>query len=475
LPPDPKEFEMPQNWWEMYPEVVPSPAARPRLLPGAGGAMPGPAIVPQAGLPYAAIDPFQAPPNAFDPSYFAGDASLGGPSSQPLFSGDAGAPAIDRSTAIQHAAAAIQRGANPEAVFARLHAMGNADLDPPSPFSDLIPDGGRAMTMAGASTMAMPAEAQPITRDQGDFEEAPDLAGIPQQYRGNLRGRSDPTLAPQKADGFSKYFQSKAGSQVSEPAGELGRRVPALLAGAPTIVAGSEPKPPRPRGLSNDMIVSSPRTGGPRDLVPPRRSFSVTTHNSGGGLNGYGYSPQNGDAQLLARAIYSESGIAPEDMLAIGWSIVNRVGFRNNRRLSFGATLPDVVYQRVARGRHAYSFLDDGGSAAWLRSANPANIPDPAVWARAVAIANAILSRRASDPSGGAHYFFASPTYVPGDRNNPPPSDFPAMLRDYHYAPTPYQSASTHRDPHGRLVRNYFFRENPEKLWAPAPPRRGLN
>jgi hypothetical protein len=52
-------------------------------------------------------------------------------------------------------------------------------------------------------------------------------------------------------------------------------------------------------------------------------------------------------------------------MPAIGWSIINRVGFRNGSRLPFGATLADVVNQRAANGLYQYSFLNNGGSQAW--------------------------------------------------------------------------------------------------------------
>jgi hypothetical protein len=207
--------------------------------------------------------------------------------------------------------------------------------------------------------------------------------------------------------------------------------------------------------------------------VQPHRSYSVPVHRPGGGLNGYGYAPQPADAQLLARLIYAESGITPGDMPAIGWAAVNRVGFPHNAGPAFGSTLSQVVYQPARHGRYQYSFLNDGGSPEWHDSADPSNIPAAgrAKWARAVAVANAILSGRVPDPSGGAQYFFASPDYVPG-RYDTARWGFPPMLQGHRIAPTPYQSTSTARD-HGRLTRNYFFRENPEKLWLPDPPRRG--
>jgi len=412
------------------------------------------------------------------------------PADQPLFARDSisgrydlnrgaaaeasggGAPAsFDRASAIQYAADAIQRGADPDAVRARLHEMGHTDLDPPSPFSDLIPPAGQAPGMIGVPSAAMPVE-RPTTQDQRGLERSSYPAVSPQQYRGNLQLRSDPSVGPQKADDSFKHFQLKTGSQLRDPASALGRGIPALVAGAPGIVVGGDTKPPRPRGLPNNVIVSSPRTGGPRDRLPPRHSYSVQPYHLGGGLNGNGYTPQNEDAQLLARAIYAESGITPEDMPAIGWAIVNRVGFRNgSQHPSYGATLSEVVHQRLRNGHYAYSFLDDGGSAAWRRSANPSTIPDPAVWAQAVAAANRILSGRIPDPTGGAQHYFSSSEYDPLTRQHAK-GDFEAMLRESHYIPSPYQSRSTATDD-GRPHRNYLFIENPFKLWDPPQARPG--
>jgi hypothetical protein len=522
-----KKNMMPQNWWEMFPEVQPSPAARPRSLAGPGSVMPDQAM----RSPYGGPGQDHAPPGAFDSSYFSGDARLessrGLPpppgQGQPSFAGKDGAPEMDRDAAIQLAALAIQRGADPSAVRARLGRMGfgDADLDPPEPFADLAPDARQMRAMMGGTGVAPQSTIQgPQSRpaqqsmlEGYDSNGATDDAATPAQA---LRDASylqapqrllNPDRPPLDQKGAFADLQPGLGAQLY-PAAYVQDHLESLqdraiadqmarqrggdrenlyraMHNLPPLPRPTPPSPPRasnavdpgerksPHPMSRpdvDVTFSSPRRGGPRTPVPSR-SYSVRPYHLGGGLNGYGYNPRPGDAQLLARLIYSESGITPEDMLAIGWAAVNRVGFRNHGRLAFGTNLADVVSQRAANGRYAYSFLNDGGSEAWRRSANPSSIPDPAVWARAVATANAILSRRASDPSGGAQYFFASPTYVPGDRSNPPPSDFPTMLRNYHYVPTPYQSASTHRDRQGRLVRNYFFRENPEKLWAPQTAR----
>jgi spore germination cell wall hydrolase CwlJ-like protein len=243
---------------------------------------------------------------------------------------------------------------------------------------------------------------------------------------------------------------------------------------APVIQSGGDPKLNPPRPGRHHAQFSAPHTGGPANPAHPNHSYSVPAgpDQRGRGLNGYGYTPQPGDEYLLARLIYAESGVTPGDMPAIGWAAINRVGFPHNAGPAFGSTLSQVVYQPARHGRYQYSFLNDGGSPEWHDSTDPANIPAAgrAKWARAVAVANAILAGRVPDPSGGAQYFFASPDYDGTPRTARP--GFPPMLLGHRIAPTPYQSTSTARD-HGRPTRNYFFRENPEKLWLPDPPPRG--
>jgi hypothetical protein len=204
---------MAQNWWEMYPEIQPSPARRPSPLPGPGGAMRGPATAPQAGFPNAATDPFQGPPSAFDAGYFAGDADLSPVKIQP-FARDDGAPPMDRGVAIQQAAAAIQRGADPDAVHARLIQMGQGDQEPPGPFSDLMP--GRRPGTIGDSAPA-PVHAQPAFDDRGGLASRAAVPGYAQVRLGDQPRRLDPSRAPQKAGGLQKSAQLKGGAGVSGP------------------------------------------------------------------------------------------------------------------------------------------------------------------------------------------------------------------------------------------------------------------
>jgi muramidase (phage lysozyme) len=213
---------MPQNWWELFPEVQPSPAARPRPV---GGIMPGSAL----GPPYGELGPDQTPPGAFDPSHFSGDARLDGsegqitlPShGQPRFADEDGVPTMDRNTAIQHAAAAIKRGADPSAVRARLHEMGHDEPYPPSPFSDLIPGGARELGTPPGSGDAVTDEAQPAAWSQGDSGGSL-YPSNRQQDPGNLRSRADPSRAPQKV-GTAKFSQSTPWDLVNNRANEIGR------------------------------------------------------------------------------------------------------------------------------------------------------------------------------------------------------------------------------------------------------------
>src|SRR5437764_12442588 len=105
---------MPLNWWDIYPEVLPSPAAGSYPFPGPGGVVPGPAmgLGPALGL---GPDPLsgaprlgQAPGGGFDPSFLSGAPMLGqfaggSPDQappigylQPPLAGDQGDPLSDR-------------------------------------------------------------------------------------------------------------------------------------------------------------------------------------------------------------------------------------------------------------------------------------------------------------------------------------------------------------------------------------------
>jgi hypothetical protein len=124
--------------------------------------------------------------------------------------GDEGAPPMDRGAVIQQAAAAIQRGADPDAVHARLLQMGHGDREPPSPFSDLMP-GRRPGTIGDSAPPPVPA--QPAFDDQGGFAPRAAATGYAQDRPGNLPRRLDPSLAPQKAGPLQKSAQPKGGAR----------------------------------------------------------------------------------------------------------------------------------------------------------------------------------------------------------------------------------------------------------------------
>ena len=233
---------MPQNWWELFPEIQPSPFVRRPRLPGPGGMLPGPAIVRPTAAPYAAIGPAQVPPGAFDPSYFSGgelgDDALAGPYSgdiassgygPPPFAGDNFGPALDQGAALQHAAAAIQRGAAPDAVHARLHEMGHGDADSPSPFSDLIPDARQMSGTTKRSGVPMLAKAQLMPRDQNGLEGSVYPAAYVPDRLSDLQRRADPRMAPQKVGDAQKIFQPKAGAPLQDRAGGIGRAIVGIV------------------------------------------------------------------------------------------------------------------------------------------------------------------------------------------------------------------------------------------------------
>ena len=84
------------------------------------------------------------------------------------------------------------------------------------------------------------------------------------------------------------------------------------------------------------------------------------------GLNGHGCTPQPGDAGELARVIYAEGSNTPQDMDALGWAVVNRVGDRE-----FGPTMEAVIHKR-----NAFQSVQDN-SGQWQGSANPGNLTGP--------------------------------------------------------------------------------------------------
>jgi muramidase (phage lysozyme) len=100
---------MPQNWWEFFPEIQPSPTARPLPLPGPGGAMIG-APIRQAG---------QDQHNAYGPLRSAPKLDANASMSKGRLD-----VMQDRRTAYE---LARQRGGDPESIFRQMRGLPSPD------------------------------------------------------------------------------------------------------------------------------------------------------------------------------------------------------------------------------------------------------------------------------------------------------------------------------------------------------------
>ena len=169
----------------------------------------------------------------------------------------------------------------------------------------------------------------------------------------------------------------------------------------------------------------------------------------GSGINGNGYFPKPGDANLLARLIMAEGANTPQDGPALGWAIVNRVGNRE-----FGKTLDQVAHQK-----NAFESVQDNNDL-WSASANPDGFtgPNAKAWQQSQATAQGILGGLISDPTGGASLFFSSDSYNPKDPKSVPPGSYPTMLQHGSIFSSPSYPSTPDRN---SGTRNYFFVENP--------------
>jgi len=165
------------------------------------------------------------------------------------------------------------------------------------------------------------------------------------------------------------------------------------------------------------------------------------------GLNEHGYVPQAGDAGQLARVIYAEGSNTPQDMDALGWAVVNRVGDRE-----FGPTLDAVIHKK-----NAFQSVQEN-SKQWQDSAEPETLtgPNAKAWRRALDTAQGILGGAVPDPVDGASYFFNKRNYN-GEPGNAP-GDYERMLGNDLIAPV--------YPPRATGTANYFFNRNP------YPPKR---
>jgi hypothetical protein len=388
-------------------------------MPAAAMAARAPSPFDMLGADPAPLGPFVSAPL---PGGQPGMGDQPGTDPAPPLAGDDDGSAMDRRAAILHAADAVQRGADPDAVHARLIEMGQGEQDPPSPFSDLIPVDGRAREMTRNLSVEMLAGR--ATAQEGGSDEGSYPVASPQQYGDSLQRRSDPSMAPKEADAIPKYVRSEA-----RGANAIGHAVPHLV-----------DQPPNPAA-------------------------------SGAGLNGYGYVPQRGDESLLARFLFAEFSRSDNwrDMPAGAWSAINRIrptGHWPRYRTTdtTGTSLLDVLNKRGRDGTLQYSWLPPGGVGApggsrqWQASANPEALSgsDRQAWMWAVDTARRVLGGIDADRTGGATYFHnrsqGVPPNVRGRFHNPTT-----------IAPAPYLSPN---------AQNFFYRHLEDPL-RPIPWRPG--
>ncbi len=114
-----------------------------------------------------------------------------------------------------------------------------------------------------------------------------------------------------------------------------------------------------------------------------------------------GYISEDGDAELLARMIFSEAAgqaHAPALYEALGWTAVNRIG---GKGFEDRKNLHDVIMQE-----NAFGTTTD----LWDRSENTATLEpgNKAAYEKALHTARRILNGQVKDPTRGATYFYSS-------------------------------------------------------------------
>jgi len=194
-------------------------------------------------------------------------------------------------------------------------------------------------------------------------------------------------------------------------------------------VPGFHPSQPSQPATVASTSEPAPQTG---DTASPRT------------IGPNGWQPSPGDEVLLARLIFAETGVLPDDSGAVGWSTVN--GIRPHQTLADALQRKNGFQSLQAGGGPA------GGSAQWQASADPSQLTDGDAksWAAAQTAAAGIINGSIPDPTGGATQFFSSTNYNPINPKTAP-GDFPRMLREQRIAPSAYQG-------HAKgSYHNYFF------------------
>jgi hypothetical protein len=174
------------------------------------------------------------------------------------------------------------------------------------------------------------------------------LPNLPDDWYKNVTGASPPSSnpgqAPRLLDGLStprewslqdsglSFFMSPDDIKTIDFSGTAPPEPPPWLSGSSHGAARqSDPQAPQANGegFYNGLTPYQPDPEA-RKLFQPR-------------LNDHGYTPQPGDAGDLARIIYAEGSNTPQDMDALGWAVVNRVGDRE-----FGPSMDAVIHKKNA-------------------------------------------------------------------------------------------------------------------------------
>jgi Cell Wall Hydrolase len=119
-----------------------------------------------------------------------------------------------------------------------------------------------------------------------------------------------------------------------------------------------------------------------------------------------GFVPAPGDANLLARMMFTEAAGATDAYSGIGWAAVNRV---NSNAFGAANNLSGVINFPLQ-----FQGVGEHGNALWELSGRPSGLTgrNASAWASAVSTANGILRGSVGDPTGGATTFYsgAEPT-----------------------------------------------------------------
>ncbi|MCF4165697.1 cell wall hydrolase [Zavarzinia compransoris] len=136
--------------------------------------------------------------------------------------------------------------------------------------------------------------------------------------------------------------------------------------------AGKAP-PPAPTPAAVPMVDVAPL---PIAVPPPGRTVA----------------PADRDC-LIANIYYEAGGEGPDGMAAVAHVVLNRLDVR-----PAGTTICDVTYE-------PHQF---GWTRKVPRGAVSAAIGSSQRWQTAAIMAEAVLSERVADPTGGAHYFYST-------------------------------------------------------------------